>query len=114
MSLIKKERKKKERYCLNFYLTGEDEELYERMETLRHRDRWTMTRFLREACMEYTTRHMPGNPAIPLTHWTHNEPLSIAAKEKLTTKAHEVKCECGGRENCGKCAGQGTYYEEAA
>ena len=82
-SVFNKERKS--RLCLNFYLTNSDEDqgLLDRIETLRHRDRWSITRFLKEASLEYVNRHLPGNPGLPLTHWTKQEPFSEAAKEKL-------------------------------
>lgn len=83
----KKERKKAKmgRIGLNFYLTDNDKDLdlLEKIETLRHRDRWTVTEFLKQACTEYISRHFPGNPGLPLTHWTENEPFSEAATEKL-------------------------------
>ena len=75
--------------CLNFYLldTPEDHELLEKIETLRHRDRWSVTQFLKEACIEYVGRHFPGNPGPPLNHWIDGEPFSEAAQEKLRKRA---------------------------
>lgn len=113
MSLIKKERKKERLGPFNFYLTSseEDHTLFERIETLRHRDRWTFTRFMKEACLEYVTRHLPGNPTIPLTHWTENEPLSIAAKEKLSWGMECDQCQGSGESEIGSkcrvCSGLG-------
>jgi len=82
---------KRTRICVNFYLTDSDQDLslLDKMETLRHRDRWSMTRLLREAVAEYVGRHFPGNPGPPLNHWTKGEPLSVAAEEKLSQKDHE-------------------------
>lgn len=121
MSLInkerKKERKKTERVGLNFYLTNQEEdvELLDRIETLRHRDRWTFTRFMKEACLEYVNRHLPGNPALPLTHWTENEPLSPAAQEKLSPiqNSKQTPCPDHSGDRCRHCGGLGFVYEEA-
>ena len=109
-SLVVNNERKKERKAyikLNLYLNGNDEKdagLLEGIETLRHRDRWSMTQFLREASLEYVGRHLPGNPGLPLTHWTGGEPLSIAALEKLSRSKvplagalYNLKCRfCGG------------------
>jgi len=86
-SVFIKERKKerKSRICLNFYLTNtnDDQVLLNRIETLRHRDHWSITRFLKEASLEYVNRHLPGNPSLPLEHWTKDTPLSPSAKDRL-------------------------------
>jgi hypothetical protein len=61
----------------------EDMGLLERIEQLRRRDGWTFSDFIKTAVTEYVDRHFPGNPGLPLTHWTRNEPLSKAASEKI-------------------------------
>jgi hypothetical protein len=103
-SVFNKERKKERknilkgrtlRTCLNFYLSDSDEdlELLDRIETLRHRDRWSITRFLREAVGEYVGRHLPGNPIPILENYPaegrESVPFSVAAKEKLAPKPPE-------------------------
>jgi len=100
-SVFNKERKKERknilkgrtlRTCLNFYLSDSDEdlELLDRIETLRHRDRWSITRFLREAVGEYVGRHLPGNPIPMLENYPAEGrdpvPFSEAAQEKLAPK----------------------------
>jgi hypothetical protein len=40
---------------------------------------------MRESFIEYHDRHLPGNPGLPLDHWTKGEPLSQAAAEKIDT-----------------------------
>jgi hypothetical protein len=54
------------------------------LRVLAARDNASCSYVYREALIEYHQRHFPGNPALPLTHWTIGEPLSIAAQEKLS------------------------------
>jgi hypothetical protein len=58
----------------------------------------SLAHVVRSALIEYHARHMPGNPAVPLTHWTDGQPLSPAAKEKLAPVvvadkvSYELRC----------------------
>jgi hypothetical protein len=47
----------------------------------------------------------------PQLHFTQDG--SLNKKPNVKPKYREVQCDCGGRVNCARCAGQGTYYEEA-
>ena len=88
-----------------FWNLGNEQDLSdrERLDKLRRQDGWSSTRILKTAIHEYVERHDPGNPALPLTHWTTGEPFSIAAQEKLsigktppTGATYTLKCRfCG-------------------
>ena len=69
-----------------FWNLGDEGDLSDRarLDKLRRQDGWTSTRILKTAIHEYVERHDPGNPALPLTHWTTGEPFSIAAQEKFS------------------------------
>jgi hypothetical protein len=113
-------RKQKPRLTVSFHIYPEENWILEGIETLRRRDGWDQTRTIKEALSEYVHRHLPGNPAVPLEHWTENLPLSKAAQEKLGPKSeydslHVVPCpECQGEPRavkCSHCAGKGTVAE---
>jgi hypothetical protein len=88
------------------------------LKVLAARDGVSVSQIYRLAIDEYHHRHVPGNPALPLDHWTEGVPFSPAAKEKLELElwanATLVKCACGGRKNCRQCGGRGEYTEEKA
>jgi hypothetical protein len=83
---------------------------------------WSRADLCREAWKEYVTRHHPGNPTLPLTHWTTGEPLSQAAQEKLSAPCKTRTCDfCHGTGKepadpyglpCGACGGHGVVYVE--
>jgi hypothetical protein len=68
---------------------------------------WSRADLCRDAWKEYVTRHHPGNPTIPLTAWTGNTPLSIAAQEKLS----KAKLPPAGRVYNLKCPFCGDYFD---
>lgn len=64
----------------------DNEEWEKRMKdltVLAARDRCSISEVYRMAIEEYHHQHFPGNPGLPLEHWTAGLPLSKAAKEKL-------------------------------
>ena len=72
--------------------TGEaDLQLVEAIERLRRRDGWTRTDLFKAALSEYVIRHDPGNPGLPLEHWTKDLAFSEAAKEKLAAPPPQPK-----------------------
>lgn len=100
----------------------EDKDTLTGMDDLRGKDNLGEGDFVKQAVREYVARHLPGNPTIPLTHWTDNESLSISAQEKLELDRHiEIDCaECSGSgENrwgatCRHCNGVGKIGVESA
>lgn len=68
---------------LFFNDTEEDIDLLERLEVVRRRDGSTFSDFVKTALTAYVNYHYPGNPGLPLDHWTKGEPLSQAAREKI-------------------------------
>jgi hypothetical protein len=100
----------------------ETEDLLRRAAELASRDKVTITALTRAAFTEYVNRHYPGNPTIPLTHWTKGEPLSQAAQEKLIVSCKTRTCDlCQGTGKeptdpyglpCGACGGHGTVIIE--
>lgn len=80
----------------------EDQDTVDKMEDLRSKDKLDKGPFVKKALTEYVTRHSPGNPTIPLDHWTTDQELSEAAREKLTPKeAHHIEVDCS------ECSGSG-------
>ena len=61
--------------------------LIKNLKTLAVREDASDAHIYRNALIEYHNRHFPGNPALPLTHWTKDEPLSEAAEEKLSKES---------------------------
>lgn len=104
-------------------VSPETTDLLTRAEKLRSQDGWSVARLLRECFIEYVNRHHPGNPAIPLTHWTKGEPLSVAAEEKLGPAGNmfNVKCVfCGDyfdttedmpQPTCPRCSKREAYVD---
>jgi hypothetical protein len=83
---------------------------------------WSRADLCRRAWAEYVAHHHPGNPTIPLTHWTTGEPLSMAAQEKMLIPCQTRTCDfCHGTGKdptdpfglrCGACGGHGTVIIE--
>ena len=82
-NIVIHERKQKARFTVSFHIYDDEQWILEGLETLRRRDGWDQTRAIKEALSEYVKRHLPGNPSLPLEHWTKNTAFSPAAKEKL-------------------------------
>jgi hypothetical protein len=86
---------------------AETDDLLKRARVLAARDNLSLTGLTRAAFVEYVNNHYPGNPGLPLTHWTSGEPLSIAAQEKLS---HSKLPPAGNIYNL-KCRFCGTWFE---
>jgi cellulose synthase/poly-beta-1,6-N-acetylglucosamine synthase-like glycosyltransferase len=89
-------------------------ELLDKMDDLAKRDAFRpRSDLIKAMILEYVQRHHPGNPTLPLEHWTHGLPFSQAAKEKLEPKdiLERIKCDkCEGR-GCASCGGLGFFFE---
>ena len=97
----------------------------ELIEKIRRVDMWSRSRLIIEAIREYGHRHLPGNPQLPLIHWTDGVPFSKSAQEKLELKSNmgsfpedkPTKCYvCSGTgklsrgQECPECLGKGEFY----
>ena len=65
--------------------TEENLERLKRAEELAKRDDMEVSTLARNLFFEGVDRHYPGNPSLPLDHWTKEIPFSEAAQEKLTS-----------------------------
>jgi hypothetical protein len=115
----------KARIEITFWVRATPENLdrLRRAEELAKRDNSEISSLARSLFFEGVERHYPGNPALPLEHWTEGVPLSAAAREKLkgarepVAGIREFKCLlCGGTgqfhgDRCEECNGQGRYYQ---
>ena len=86
------------------------------LKRLRELDLWSESRVIVEAIKEYAKNHLPGNPGVPLDHWTSGFPFSQTAREKLNPRlpkgVMEMECEvCNGEGgSCEACGGSGKFY----
>jgi len=89
------QRKRRSRVTLSFHVypsdmvqlkSGQTIGFLDGLDDLRKVDAWDQSFLIKTAISEYIANHHPGNPGLPLTHWTKAEPLSEAAQEKLAPK----------------------------
>jgi hypothetical protein len=69
---------------------------------------------VKDLLAEAAHHHHPGNPGLPLEHWTEGRPLSAAAHEKMWGNACP-DCNGSGLDKlgatCSRCAGLGRVGE---
>jgi hypothetical protein len=108
-----------------FSIPDSEFEVFQKTVTeLAKRDLWTDSRIILEAVKEYGEKHLPGNPALPITNFLegpHHEPFSPKVKEKWRLEGHQKiqLCEsCGGSGKtswgspCSDCGGHGRVTVE--
>mgnify|MGYP001106434281 CR=1 FL=1 len=98
MTALIQNRKRRARVTLSFHVypnetvqlkSGQVIGFLDGLDDLRKVDAWDQSFLIKTAISEYIAKHHPGNPGLPLNHWTKGEPLSVAAEEKLSQKHHE-------------------------